>query len=172
MTDKIVERIVRESGVADLLELLGERIAPTDLQSLLLAVFRRRAVRQTARRVLEQYAGNPFMRPAPADAAALHRLDGLAYALAGPFAALELSPLAPLGACSAVAPGDQNKVVTPIRNSEVVSDATNVLALECALRRRGSRASTVRLLASTRLVRAQRYTDPNSRAHFRMISLC
>ena len=179
MTDKIIDRILRESGVANLVELLGEDLAPTDLQSLLLAVFHRRAARQTPRRVLEQYAQNPFVRPAPVAAGALLELDRLALRVAAPaFEALDLAPLAPLGTCSALAPLDQNRVVSTIRNTEVVADATNVLALECALRRRaqrnerGTAHEPVRICASHRLVRAQRYTGPHLRAHFRMFSLC
>jgi hypothetical protein len=179
MPDKIIARILRESGVANLVELLGQDMAPTDLQSLLLAVFHRRAARQTPRRVLEQYAQNPFVRPAPVAAGALLEIDRLALRVAGPaFEALDLSPLAPLGTCSALAPVDQNSVVSTIRNTEVVADATNVLALECVLRRRAQRnerataQEPVRVCASQRLMRAQRYTGPHMRAHFRMFSLC
>lgn len=179
MTDKIIARILRESGVANLVELLGRDLAPTDLQSLLLEVFRRRAAHQAPRRVLEQYEHNPFVRPAQADARALLELDRLALDHAvPPFEAMELSPLAPLGTCSVLAPVDQNRVVSTIRNTEVVSDATNVLALECALRRRAQKQAAspeqqaIRVCASLRLVRAQRYTQPNLRAHFRMFSLC
>ncbi|MDQ5822871.1 MAG: hypothetical protein M3441_01500 [Chloroflexota bacterium] len=179
MTDKIVARILREIGVGNLLNVLGEKLAPTDLQSLLLAVFRLRAAHQTPRRVLEQYEQNAFVRPSVADVGALLELDRLALGLAVPlFEPVELSPLAPLGTSSALAPVDQNKVVTTIRNTEVVSDSTNVLALECALRRRAQRREAtysqdvVRLCASHRLVRAQQYKDPNLRAHFRMFTLC
>ncbi|MEA2573031.1 MAG: hypothetical protein QOH93_329 [Chloroflexia bacterium] len=179
MADKIVARILREIGSDHLLDMLGEKLAPTDLQSLLLAVFRRRASHQTPRLVLEQYEQNAFVRPSLADVGALLELDRLALSLAvPPFEAIELSPLAPLGSSSALAPVDQNKVVTTTRNTEVVSDSTNVLALECALRRREQRRGAtysqdvVRLCASHRLVRAQRYTGPNMRAHFRMFTLC
>jgi hypothetical protein len=129
--------------------------------------------------VLEQYEQNPFVRPSLADAGSLLELDRLALSLAvPPFEAVELSPLAPLGTSSALAPVDQNKVVSTIRNTEVVSDSTNVLALECALRRRTQRQGAtygqdvVRLCTSHRLVRAQRYNAPNLRAHFRMFTLC
>jgi hypothetical protein len=179
MTDKIVARILREIGIENLLDVLGEKLAPTDLQSLLLALFRTRAAHQTPRRLLEQYEQNAFVRPSLADAGALLELDRLALGLAvPPFEPVELSPLAPLGTSSALAPVDQNKVVTTTRNTEVVSDSTNVLALECALRRRAQRRGAtysqdvVRLCASHRLVRAQRYKDPNLRAHFRMFTLC
>jgi hypothetical protein len=182
MADRIIARILRESGVADLLDVLGRDLAPTDLQSLLLEVFRRRAAHQTPRRVLEQYEQNPFVRPAQVSVDALLELDRLALAHAvPPFEAVELSPLAPLGTCSVLAPVDQNRVVSTVRNTEVVSDSTNVLALECALRRRAQRREGreaarahpwVRLCASHRLVRAQRYDRPELRAHFRLFSLC
>jgi hypothetical protein len=179
MTDKIIARIVRESGIANLLEVLGQQLAPTDLQSLLIAVFRQRAGQQTPRRVLEQYERNPFVRPSPAPVRALLDLDRIALDLATPlYAALDLAPLAPLGTCSALAPLDQNRVVTTIRNTEVVSDATNVLALECAVRRQAQRQAKppspgpVRLCASHRLTRAQQYSGPHLYAHFRMFNLC
>jgi hypothetical protein len=179
MTEKILARILRETGVDNLLDVLGDKLASTDLQSLLLAVFRRRAAHQTPRRVLEQYEQNAFVRPSLADVGALLELDKLAFSLAVPsFEPVELSPLAPLGTSSALGPVDQNKVVTTIRNTEVVSDSTNVLTLECALRRRAQRREAthtqdlVRLCASHRFVRAQRYNAPNLRAHFRMFTLC
>src|SRR4051812_10556231 len=104
MTDKIIARILRESGIASLLDVLGQDLAPTDLQSLLIAVFHRRAAQQTPRRVLEQYERNPFVRPAPAPVGALLALERIALDLAvPPFEALDLAPLAPLGTCSALA---------------------------------------------------------------------
>jgi hypothetical protein len=106
-------------------------------------------------------------------------LDRLAFAQAcPPFTPIELAPVAPLGANSAVALVDQNRAVATSRNTEVVADSTNVLALECALRRRellrtpGGRAAWVRLCASHRLLRAQHYGDPQAPAHFRLFALC
>lgn len=178
MTDRILARILRERGLPTLLDVLAHDLPPTDLLSLLLAVFHRRARHQTARRVLEAYRRDPFVRLATVSPRDLLELDQLALSCAEPaFTALELAPLAPLGTSSALAPVDQNRVVTTIRNTEVVSDSTNVLALECALRRRAQRREPgvdgpVHLCASQRLVRAQHYTAPNMRAHFRMFSLC
>lgn len=60
---KIVERIEREAGVPDLVDILAERIAPTDLLSLLLEVFRRRAACKTPSDVLQDYRRNSFVRP-------------------------------------------------------------------------------------------------------------
>jgi len=39
MTDKLIERIQREAGVTNLVEILAERLAPGDLQSLMLEVY-------------------------------------------------------------------------------------------------------------------------------------
>jgi hypothetical protein len=41
--DDILHRIEREAGVPGLVDVLAERLAPADLSSLLLEVFRRRA---------------------------------------------------------------------------------------------------------------------------------
>jgi hypothetical protein len=54
---------------------------------------------------------------------------------------------------------------------EVVSDATNALALECAARRRKSPAP-VHLAASHRHLRTSSFSGPLSFAHFRLFVLC
>src|SRR5436305_1563893 len=83
---------------------------------------------------IAQYERKRFVRLSAADPRALVELDRLAFSLASPpFEPVELSPVCPLGTNSVVAPVDQNITVATIRNTEVVSDATNVLALECAL---------------------------------------
>src|SRR5688500_15505142 len=140
--EPILQRILAEPGLEGLLEILTERLAPTDLQSLLMAVYRERASQQTTARVIDQYANNRFVRPSPIDLRARLELDRLALDSASAFEALDLSPLCPLGTVSRLGPVDQNNMVTTIRNSEVVSDCTNVLALECALRRRREKHGT------------------------------
>jgi hypothetical protein len=179
MAGEIVERILRDSGNDELLEILAERLAPTDLQSLLMEVYRRRAGRQTAATLLEQYQRNRFVRPSPVPPRVLLEFDRLAFSLAAPaFEPIELGPVCPLGTNSAVAPVDQHWSVATVRNTEVVSDATNVLALECAVRRRAllqSAAGTterVRLCTSHRLLRPQRVDRPGFFAHFRLFGLC
>ena len=41
--DDMLQRIVRDAGVPDLVDVLADRLSPADLSSLLLEVFRRRA---------------------------------------------------------------------------------------------------------------------------------
>src|SRR6185503_1820337 len=84
----------------------------------------------------------------------------------------------PLGTNSIVAPVDQDNAVATIRNTEVCSDSTNVLALECARRRRGIYKGNThpdadtKLCASHRLLRPHLPEDPASFPHFRIFSLC
>ncbi|MSP14927.1 MAG: hypothetical protein EXR62_18460 [Chloroflexi bacterium] len=129
--------------------------------------------------MLAQYAANRFVQPARARPQALLELDRLAFSLAGRiFEPLELAPVCPLGSNAVVGTVDQNITVATIRNTEVVSDSTNVLALECALRRRAllrihPRAlDRIRLCASHRLLRAQHYSRPGLAPHFRLFGMC
>ena len=177
--NELLERILRETHSPELLEILAESLNPTDLQSLLLEVYRRRASHLTPADLLAQYEHNRFVRPSPVDPITIMELDRLAFSLASPtFQPIELAPLCPLGATSVIAAVDQNSTIATIRNTELVSDSTNVLALECALRRRAllkSKDKTrqpVRLCASQRVVRAQNYNRPDMVAHFRLFALC
>lgn len=168
----LLPRLLREVGVADLLEGLTERLAASDLQSLMLEVYARVARRRTPRELLSQYERDRFVRPSTADVPALTELDRIAWLLLpDAYEPLELSPICPLGACSVVATVSQNKVISTSRNTEVVSDATNVLALECAVRRRRDPSAPALLAASQRLTRAQAFPGPRSWAHFRALCL-
>lgn len=176
---KIIERISREAGVDDLAQVLAERLSPSDLQSLLIAAYGRRVGGLTPSDVFSQYQRDRFVQLAQVDPAVAVELDHLAYTLLPPgFDAVELSPVAPLGSCSTVSTVSQNVIVPTIRNTEVCSDATNVLALECARRRRTALQSNpratnrVKLCASHRLLRAQSFDGPASFQHFRLLALC
>jgi hypothetical protein len=179
MTNAHLERILRESTTADLLTVLGERLAPTDLQSLMLEVYRRRAAQQDPAAVLAQYERNRFVRPSATSPLQLAEIDRLAWSIAcPPFEPIELAPVCPLATNAAVATVDQNSTIATIRNTELVSDSTNVLALECAVRRRalgrtaGGLRERVRLCASHRLLRTQAPGGPGTLAHFRLFGLC
>jgi hypothetical protein len=141
MTDRLMERVLRAAGIPDLVQALADRLSPTDLQSLLLEVYRRLAQKTTPAQLLEQYERNRFVAPSQVDPRKVAEVERLAWQLLpGKYLPLELSPVCPLGTNSVIASVDQNKVVTTIRNTEVVADTTNVLALEAALRRRSLRS--------------------------------
>jgi hypothetical protein len=172
MDDPMLERIAREVGVPDLVDVLAERLAPTDLQSVLLAVARRRAAAASPSDVLRRYREDRFARPSDLDPGGLDELERTAVSmLPDGFDRIELSPVCPLGTSSALAGVPQDWVVATIRSGEVVSDSTNVLALEAALRRRAERARPVRLATTHRLLRAQPFDAPLT-PHFRLLALC
>ncbi len=179
MEDKILERILTTADIPDLLEVLTNRLSLSDLQSLLLEVYRRRAASLKPSDLLQQYEYNRFTTPSQVSPQQLMEFDRLAYSLLpSGFEVLELSPVCPLGTNSVVATVNQNKVLTTIRNTEVTADVTNVLALEYARRRRAFSAKGVpahevtKLCASHRVLRAQGMRGPATFPHFRLRGLC
>jgi hypothetical protein len=132
----------------------------------------RRAAMRTPQDVLAQYQRDTLCAPAGVDLRTSVELDSHLLAAASGFEALELSPVAPLGACSAVAVTDQNRVLSALRMTEVVSDSTNVLALECALRLRRQPHAQIHLATSQRVLRAQPIPKlPGYTQHFRLFVL-
>ncbi len=179
MDDPILQRIEREAGLPGLVDVLAERLTPADLQSLLLAVAQRRAAARPPAQLLADWGRDRFVRPSPAAPRKLLAWEAAAWrALPPEFEALALSPVCPLGTASVVAGLSQNLAVATMRGTEVVSDSTNVLALECAVRRREllrrdrKSAEAVHLATSHRLLRTQRFADPKLLAHFEAFALC
>jgi hypothetical protein len=150
---------------------LAQGLAASELWSLLLGVAEQRATQRSAASVLQQWEKDRFVCPAYIDQRTLNQLDGHLLAAASAFEALELSPLAPLGSCSAVALASQNKIVSTVRGTEVVSDPTNLLALESARRLR-THGRTVKLTTNHRCVRAQAVPKvAGYAAHFRLFCI-
>lgn len=142
------------------------------LQSLLLEVMHARAEARCASELIDQYGCDPFCAPSAVDLRAMLAIDGQLLEAAERFEAVELSPVAPMGACSVVGPSHQNRVLTALRATEVVSDPTNVLALECSLRMRARPAADVHLATSQRVLRAQPVPrQPGYAQHFRLFAL-
>lgn len=158
MSNPALDRILEKIGDKELLNKLG-RLPATELQSLLLEVFRRTAGDITPAQLLKAYETNRFVAPSLVDPITLHKneLEMLELAKGNSFEPLELSPLAPLGNCSAMGLADQNKIVSALRGTEVVADATNLMALESAVRRKHSKfdETVVNLCSVHRHVRAQ-----------------
>jgi hypothetical protein len=163
----------KDAGVdASVHDALATRLKGSALRSLLLSVAQRRAMARGPSDVLQQFEQDRFVGIAPVDQRTLRRLELTLLEVADAYDAVELSPVAPLGTCVAVAPGSQNRTVSTMRGTEVVSDPTNVLALECARRLRAAPVATVRLVTAHRCVRAQ--SVPAGRgmaAHFSMFCL-
>jgi hypothetical protein len=174
MTDQdeqaATQRVRRAAG-EDVVRVLEQDLSQTDLTTLLMSVATSRAARVDPGRILTRSARDRFTRPAASNPRVVATLEArLWQLLPSHIEGLELSPLAPLGISSALAGVAQSRVVSTVRGSEVVSDATNALALEAA---RGRRAGSdeVHLAGSHRVLRAQRFHDSTASAHFRLFNL-
>jgi hypothetical protein len=151
---------------------LAQGLPASQLWSLLLGVAEQRAAARRPADVMRQWAGDRFVAPCAVDQRTLLAQDSVLLGAAKRFEAIELSPLAPLGTCVAVAPVSQNRIVSALRGTEVVSDPTNVLALICAERLRADPTLHVRLATSQRCVRAQPMPPRSGfAAHFRLFCL-
>jgi hypothetical protein len=151
--------------------LSGSELSGSELSSVLLEVMQRRAAARTPADVLAQYHRDGFCRPAATDQRVSVAIDAHLLAAADTFDAIELSPVAPLAACSAMGRTSQNRVLSALRSTELVADPTNVLALECAAQMRAG-AAAVDLATSQRVVRAQPIPKlPGYAPHFRIFVL-
>ncbi|PYE54050.1 hypothetical protein [Deinococcus yavapaiensis] len=170
-----LRRLLPEEGPRDLAAHLAQDVKPSELTSLLLDVARRRVTRRTPADVLAEYERDRFSRPARLSPVQLARFELLAFEhLSAAFEPITLAPVTPLGTASVVAGVSQDWAVATTRGFEVVSDATNVLALEAASRRRalGPRSPQgVHLAAHHRLLRPQFFHGPRQTAHFALLAL-
>ncbi len=179
MHNKILQRIIRNTGVNNLFEILSKTLSQSDLQSLLMEVYQKRVSALSVHDILKRYINSRFFKPSDINPVLFKKLDLLAMSiLPEDFEPIELSPVCPLGTCSGMATISQNNIISTIRNSELVSDVTNVLALECSLRRKELLAKhnrsvkSVKLCASHRLTRGQAFEEEHYSAHFAILSLC
>jgi hypothetical protein len=164
---------VRDSG--DPRQALAARLGPGELQSLLMDVSQRRAADVTPGRLAERWTADRFVRVAGCDPRRVSPIEARLWELLpGEFDGIDLSPVTPLGTSSALGPVSQHKVISTTRGTEVVSDPTNVLALEAARRRRATGAASgpaeVHLAACHRVLRGQPFGD-GFLQHFRLFAL-
>lgn len=147
-------------------------LSGSDLQTLLLAVARDRATRVRPPDLLRRWRRDKLVRPAAADPRAVAEVEGRLWAmLPAQVRGVQLSPVVPLGTCSAVAPQSQNRIVTATRPVEVLADPTNALAVEAADRRsRQDRDGEVHVAAAQQVLRAQPF-GAGMGQHFRLFAL-
>jgi hypothetical protein len=169
--DKIVARVARELAQVEVLDGLCQRLAPSDLQSLMMHVYRQRSARRTPAELLAQYERNLLFRPTAADARAIVELERIAFESASAFEALVLAPVAPLGINSVLGQIDQNNCLATVRGAEVMADPTTAQALECARRRRAGETGTLKLCARSHQVRLQPFDVPGYSPHFTLFSM-
>jgi hypothetical protein len=158
VSNPVINALLSRLGDPELLKKL-DALPSTELNSLLLEVMRLRSLSISPGDLMKAYQENRFVTPSVIDALTFLKteLELLELARSTGFEPMELSPLAPLGNCSAIGLADQNKIVSALRGTEIVADATNLMALESSIRRKESSfdRSNINLCTIHRHVRAQ-----------------
>lgn len=175
---EIIKRIIAKIGIPDIMNVL-ESIPSTDLQSLLLEIYRKKANELEVRDISQQAAKNRFVSVASVNQRQIATFDHIAYeVLPKNFEAVELSPVAPMGINKVLGGTNQNNVVTTVRNTEVVADPTSTLAIQCAQKRSvflnqdHTNTSRASLATSHRILRGQSFDDIDGfTPHFRAFAL-
>jgi hypothetical protein len=166
--DTVSKLIAEKKGYTNLLNQLAD-LPGSSLNSLLLELFRIRAGQLKPAGLLNEFEKNRFVAPSSVDPIAFRQLEirCLELAKARDFTPITLSPLTVFGTCASVGFVDQNNVLTALRGTEVVSDATNVFALLMAteFKKRNNR-SMIKFATTHRHVRTQSLTNPAFTAHF------
>lgn len=118
------------------------------------------------------------MKPATVDPIELKQLELelLGIAQSHKYTPIQLSPIAPLGSCSVIAPVDQNKVISALRGTEVVADVTNLMALHIADGVKSgdleNHSDLVRFSSTHRHARAQNFPNLTGMlAHFSLYAM-
>ena len=174
MINSRLQKLLKEKGLDNMISFLSEEITESELNTLLLHVFNKRSKDLRSKEVMKNYRENRFVIPSKIDLLenAFLELTMLQIAKEKGFRIMEFSPLAPFGTCSIHQNVHQNKVVSSTRRTEVVSDITNVMALEVAESiRQDPRVDAFNLATVHRQVRGQGFDNPKYSAHFRVMAM-
>ena len=176
LSSKIVLAILKKIGAPTLIESLGHTLSASELTSLLLEVFHQRTQALTPPKLLEIYQSNRFVKPSMYNPIGMRKLELNILELAQHwnFVPIEISPVTPLGTCSVLAPVHQNKILSAVRNVEVVSDSTNTMALHiCSEIKQNSFnqshkvAPLLKYCNIHQQIRAQKFEKPGLTTHFK-----
>ena len=167
---RITDRILNDVGDADLLNKLLS-LPKSDLNTLLLEVYKVQSERLSPSDLMKAYRINRFAAPSAIDPIRYHELETELLKLAQELniGSVLLSPSAPFGSCSAFGCVDQNNVISAARGTETLSDPTNILALLLA---DGIKSGAIPKTQAThrcttaRAVRAQVFSGKRSFPHF------
>ncbi|WP_346320363.1 hypothetical protein [Chitinophaga sp. YIM B06452] len=172
MDQAIIQRIAQKCEGKNIVDALAA-LPGADLNTLLLEVFNRRAAATTAPDLLRQYKQNRFVKPGDMDTVSLQetRLAALRLMEKLHFKAVTLSPVSPLGSCSVLGTVSQEKVMSAVRGTEVMADATNALALHIAELKQQGGPTTMDLCAVQRHIRTQPLPSKAFTPHFTIACL-
>jgi len=177
---QIHEKMEDKSGIPNLSEILAEKPL-RDLNPIFIKAFRERATKRNPNEILNDYESKKeFYGVSSIDQRELIKLELAFYSVVPKkFNAVEVSPISPFGLNSVITKVSQDISLSTIRGSEVVSDPTTPLALECATRRKqmlvndDTRMNLVNLATTQRVLRLQPFDkDKGYMQHFSLFGLC
>ncbi|WP_020532306.1 hypothetical protein [Flexithrix dorotheae] len=167
---KLINKIKVKIGGEKIFSKITRNLTGSEFNSLLIDIFRQRTAQITPTDLMKQFEENRFVKPSSLDPlkAKSFELEWLSKAKEIGFNPILLSPLAPLGSCAAVGTVSQNKIISASRGTEVLADATNMLALQIAkdFRKNQDKTLQAKYVTTHQHVRAQFFDNPAFTAHF------
>lgn len=144
--------------------------------STMLDIFGHRSNNVSPSALLKNYKSkHNLYEPSKLDPRVYNEINNVFFdTVSGDFECIELSPICPFGLNTSLTNTNQNNVLSSVRNSEVISDSSISMALECAYRIKELNTSPINLASSTRLLRTQNYGNGKKShwsQHFRACSL-
>jgi hypothetical protein len=174
---KILGRIAAQNGLPGISDKLSQ-LPTTDLQSVLLDVYDQKASRRGVPDILRNLREETYIQPSVVDQRDFIQFDSaVCKYLPDNFRVLDLSPIVPFAINDVLADINQNRVFSTTRNSEIMSDPTMALAVQCFSERRAlllanpRSTATVALATSQRVIRQEAKKKAEYSQHFRSFSL-
>ncbi len=174
----MLQSISEELGVPNLLEILSTT-PMRRLQPVLVHAFKNRAKIRKPTDLLKEYERKQeFFGISSITQVELYHFALVCHeATRTEFENVQTSPITPLGLNTVLSKISQNNTLSTIRGSEVVSDLTSQLALECSLRRKMNLArkdtSAVHISTIGRVLRLQPFDKSKGyMQHFDIFALC
>jgi hypothetical protein len=167
--NKIIDNIEKKINIPGLTAQINNTLSNSELNSFLIELFNLRANKVKPADLLTCYKQNRFCFPSEVDQIKFkeYEIALLKAANEKGFAPVQLSPLTPFGTCSSVAYINQSNIVSSLRGTEVVADATNILALKTAIDMGTNKTTgSIKYCTTHRHVRGQAFSNPAFSAHF------
>lgn len=144
--------------------------------STMIDIFNERSKGISPSTLLDNYQNkHSLYQPAKIDPRIYNEISNIFFdTVCNDFECIELSPINPFGLNASLTATSQNNVLSSVRNSEVVSDSSISMALECAYRIKKLKIDKINLASSTRILRTQNYGNGKKThwsQHFRACSL-
>lgn len=178
LEEKMLQSISEEIGIPNLLDILSTT-PMRRLRPILIHAFKNRAKARRPTDIFKEYEDKQkFLGISSITQDDIYRFALTCHGVVSPaFVAVQTSPIAPLGLNAVLSMISQNNTLSSIRGSEVVSDLTTQLALECALRRKRNLASqsddAVHISTFGRVLRLQPFDKSKEyMQHFNLFALC